>query len=54
MKTEGIMTPTRRRSRADERAARIRHGRSINEARLAAEAAEYAARIAPCNDPSAL
>lgn len=46
----GVMMPTRRRTRASERAARIAHERGINEARLA-EAAREAERIAACNDP---
>lgn len=36
---------------AHEPAARTSHRRGINEARLAVEAAEHAARIAACNDP---
>ncbi|OBI43920.1 hypothetical protein A5707_03885 [Mycobacterium kyorinense] len=47
----GLMMPTRCRTRADERAARIAHERGINEARLAAEAVQEAERIAACNDP---
>lgn len=47
----GLMMPTRRRTRAAERATRIAHERAINEARIAADAARNAARIAACNDP---
>jgi hypothetical protein len=47
----GLMMPVRRRTRADDRAGRIRYERSINEARIAADAAEHAARLAACNDP---
>jgi Domain of unknown function (DUF222) len=47
----GVMMPTRRRSRAADRAARNDWERGINEARIAAEAAREAARIAACNDP---
>lgn len=47
----GLMMPVRRRSRADERAARIAYERGINEARIAAEAAEHAKQLAACNDP---
>nr|WP_235216062.1 hypothetical protein [Mycobacterium kyorinense] len=44
------MMPTRRRTRAQDRAARIAYERGINEARLAAEAACQAERVAACND----
>jgi hypothetical protein len=47
----GLMMPARRRTRAQDRAARIRWERGINEARIAAEAAEDACRLAACNDP---
>jgi hypothetical protein len=47
----GLMMPTRRRTRAEDRAARNNWERGINEARIAAEAAREAARIAACNDP---
>jgi hypothetical protein len=45
------MMPTRRRTRAADRAARNNRERGINEARIAAEAAREAARLAACNDP---
>jgi Domain of unknown function (DUF222) len=47
----GLMMPARRRTRAADRATRINWERGINEARIAAEAAREAARIAACNDP---
>jgi hypothetical protein len=47
----GVTMPTRRRTRAADRAARNNWERGINEARIAAEAAREAARIAACNDP---
>jgi hypothetical protein len=47
----GLMMPTRRRTRAADRAARNNWERGINEARIAAEAAREAARLAACNDP---
>lgn len=47
----GLMMPARRRTRADERAARIRYERAINEARIAAEAAQRTQRLSTCNDP---
>jgi hypothetical protein len=47
----GLMMPTRRRTRAADRAARNNWERGINEARIAAEAAREAARIAADNDP---
>ena len=42
----GLMVPARRRTRADDRAARNSWERGINEARIAAEAAREAARAA--------
>jgi hypothetical protein len=45
------MMPARRQTRTAERAARIASERRINQARIAAEAARKAARIAACNDP---
>jgi hypothetical protein len=45
------MMPTRRQTRAADRAARNKWERGINEARIAAEAAREAARIAARNDP---
>ena len=47
----GLMMPARRRTRAADRAARNNWERGINEARIAAEAAREATRIAACNDP---
>jgi hypothetical protein len=47
----GLMMPARRRTRAADRAARNNWERGINEARIAAEAARQAARLAACNDP---
>lgn len=49
----GLMMPTRRHTRAEDRAYRIQLERSHNEVRLAAqaEAAKKANRIAACNDP---
>ncbi len=47
----GMMMPTRRRTRAQDRAARITHERGLNEIRIAAEKATRAKRIAACNDP---
>jgi hypothetical protein len=47
----GVTMPARRRTRAADRAARNKWKRGINEARIAAEAAREAARIAACNDP---
>jgi hypothetical protein len=49
--SRGLMMPTRRQTRAADRAARNKWERGINEARIAAEAAREAARIAACNDP---
>jgi hypothetical protein len=45
------MMPARRRTRAADRVARNNWERGINEARIAAEAAREAERIAACNDP---
>jgi Domain of unknown function (DUF222) len=47
----GLMMPRRKRTRAQDRRHRITSERRINDARLAAEAAREAARIAACNDP---
>ena len=47
----GLMMPARRQTRAADRAARNNWERGINEARIAAEAAREATRIAACNDP---
>jgi|HubBroStandDraft_3_1064219.scaffolds.fasta_scaffold38680_2 hypothetical protein len=47
----GLMMPTRGRTRAADRAARNDWERGINEARIAAQAAREAARIAACHDP---
>jgi hypothetical protein len=47
----GLMMPTRKQSRAQERAARISWERGINEVRLAAEAARRAERIAARDEP---
>jgi hypothetical protein len=47
----GLMMPTRRRTRAADRAARNNWERGINEARIAAEAAREAAQSAACHDP---
>jgi hypothetical protein len=47
----GLMMPSRRRTRTEDRAARISWERGINEARIAGEAARRAAAIAACNDP---
>jgi Domain of unknown function (DUF222) len=47
----GLMMPARRRTRAQERAARISWERGINEARIAAEAARRAERIAASYEP---
>jgi hypothetical protein len=47
----GLMMPARRQTRARERAARISWERGINEARMAAEAARRAERLAASNDP---
>ena len=47
----GLMMPARRQTRTQERAARISWERGINQARIAAEAARRAERIAASNDP---
>ncbi|OBG29913.1 HNH endonuclease signature motif containing protein [Mycobacterium sp. 852002-51057_SCH5723018] len=47
----GLMMPVRRRTRAQERAARISWERGINEERIAAEAARRAERIAASYEP---
>ncbi|HTY31500.1 hypothetical protein [Mycobacterium sp.] len=47
----GLMMPTRRQTRAQERAARVSWERGVNEARLAAEAARRAERIAASYEP---
>lgn len=49
----GVMMPTRRRTRAQDRATRIQCERNRTEARLAAQAAHAAERraLAACNDP---
>jgi hypothetical protein len=48
----GLMMPARRQTRARDRAARIGWERGINEARIAAEAARQAQRLASIdNDP---
>jgi hypothetical protein len=47
----GLMMPARRRTRAEDRAARISWERGINEARIAADAARHAERIAANPDP---
>lgn len=47
----GLMMPTRRRTRAQERATRTSRERGVNEARLAAEAAQCAERIAVRYEP---
>jgi hypothetical protein len=47
----GLMMPARRRTRAQERAARISWERGVNEVRIAAEAARRAERIAASYEP---
>lgn len=49
----GLMMPTRKRTRAQDRASRMQCERNHNEARIATEAAEAAKRraLAACNDP---
>ncbi len=47
----GLMMPVRRQPRVRDRAARINWERGINEARIAAEAARYAERLAANSDP---
>lgn len=49
--SRGLMMPARRRTRAEEHAARIRRERGRNEARIAAEAARRAERIAASYEP---
>ncbi|EUA29700.1 hypothetical protein I548_2890 [Mycobacterium intracellulare] len=44
------MMPVRQRTRAEDRAARVRWERGINEARISAEAARPAERSAPHNN----
>ncbi|MDV6974987.1 HNH endonuclease signature motif containing protein [Mycobacterium intracellulare] len=46
----GVMMPVRQRTRAEDRAARVRWERGINEARISAEAARHAERSAPHNN----
>jgi hypothetical protein len=46
----GLMMPTRRQTRAQDRAARISWERGMNEARIAAEAARRAERLAAGNN----
>lgn len=46
----GVMMPVRRRTRVQDRAARVRWERGINEARMGAEAARRAKRSAPNNN----
>ena len=45
------MMPTRKRTRAQDRAARISWERGINEARMSAKAARRTKRLAVGNDP---
>lgn len=48
----GVMMPVRRRTRAEDHAARVRWERGVNEARISAEAVREAERSAPnINDP---
>ena len=49
-RNRGVMMPVRRRTRAEDRAARIRWERGINETRIAAEAARHAEPPAPNNN----
>lgn len=49
--SRGLMMPARRRTRAQERAARIGWERGANEARMAAQAARRAERIAASYEP---
>ncbi|HWY01781.1 MAG TPA: hypothetical protein VNY55_18450 [Mycobacterium sp.] len=44
------MMPVRQRTRAEDRVARIGWERGINEARIAAESARHAERLAPNNN----
>jgi hypothetical protein len=46
----GLMMPTWRRTRTEDRAARISWERGINEARIAGDAVRRAAASAACND----
>jgi hypothetical protein len=50
----GLMMPTRRQTRAQERATRVSWERGINRARIAAEAARRAERIAASYEPPTL
>jgi Domain of unknown function (DUF222) len=47
----GLMMPARRQTRAEEHAVRISWERGINEARIAADAARHAERLAANTDP---
>jgi hypothetical protein len=47
----GLMMPARRRTRADDRAARISWERGINEGRIAAEVARCTERLAASDNP---
>jgi len=47
----GLMMPARRQTRARDRANRIARERGVNQARMAAEAARRAERLAASNDP---
>jgi hypothetical protein len=47
----GLMMPTRKHTKTQERAYRMHSERGRNKARIAAEAAEEAKRITACNDP---
>jgi hypothetical protein len=49
-RNRGLMMPVRRRTRAEDRVARIGWERGINEARIAAESARHAERLAPNNN----
>ena len=49
-RNRGLMMPLRRRPRAEDRVARIGWERGINEARIAAESARHAERLAPNNN----
>ncbi|OBC02982.1 HNH endonuclease signature motif containing protein [Mycobacterium sp. 852002-40037_SCH5390672] len=49
-RNRGVMMPVRQRTRAQDRTARIRWERGINEARIVAEAARDAERLAPNNN----
>jgi hypothetical protein len=50
-KHRGLMMPTRQRTRAQERAARISWERGVNEARIAAQAARRDERMAASYEP---